>query len=89
VAKTLAKIRNSLLEADRQIIEEWKWMGSPVSARDRMIAVANTHKDSLKLTFSHGASLPNPEELFNGPRRQQVASQKTSSARLLITIRAN
>jgi hypothetical protein len=64
-AKTLAGIRKSILEADREIIEEWKWMGSPVWSRDGMIAVANAHKDKVKLTFSHGASLPDPERLFN------------------------
>ena len=63
--KTLASVRKSILEADREIIEEWKWMGSPVWSRDGMIAVANAHKDKVKLTFSHGASLPDPDKLFN------------------------
>src|SRR5438093_10663852 len=63
--KTLASIRKSILEADREIIEEWKWMGSPVWSRDGMIAVGNAHKDKVKLTFSHGASLPDPDRLFN------------------------
>jgi hypothetical protein len=63
--KTLASIRKSILEADREIIEEWKWMGSPVWSRDGMIAVGNAHKDKVKLTFSHGAHLPDPKKLFN------------------------
>src|SRR5712672_2115309 len=63
--KTLASIRKSILEADREIIEEWKWMGSPVWSRDGMIAVGNAHKEKVKLTFSHGASLPDPDKLFN------------------------
>jgi hypothetical protein len=63
--KTLANIRKSILEADREIIEEWKWMGSPVWSHDGMIAVGNAHKDKVKLTFAHGASLPDPEKLFN------------------------
>jgi hypothetical protein len=63
--KTLAGIRKSILEADREIIEEWKWMGSPVWSRDGIIAVGNAHKDKVKLTFSHGASLPDPDKLFN------------------------
>jgi hypothetical protein len=63
--KTLANVRKSILEADREIIEEWKWMGSPVWSRDGMIAVGNAHKDKVKLTFSNGASLPDPEKLFN------------------------
>ena len=40
-------------------------MGSPVWSRDGMIAVGNAHKDKVKLTFSHGASLPDPDKLFN------------------------
>ena len=63
--KTLASIRKSILEADREIIEEWKWMGSPVWSHDGIIAVGNAHKDKVKLTFSHGASLPDPDKLFN------------------------
>jgi hypothetical protein len=63
--KTLASIRKSIREADREIIEEWKWMGSPVWSRDGIIAVGNAHKDKVKLTFSHGASLPDPDKLLN------------------------
>ncbi len=63
--KTLAKVRKSILAADGEILEEWKWMGSPVWSRDGMIAVANAHKDKVKVTFSHGAALPDPEKLFN------------------------
>ena len=63
--KTFASIRKSILEVDRGIVEEWKWMGSPVWSRDGMIAVANAHKDKVKLTFSNGASLPDPDKLFN------------------------
>ena len=63
--KTFASIRKSVLEADRQIIEEWKWMGSPVWSRDGIIAVGNAHKDKVKLTFAHGASIPDPDKLFN------------------------
>ena len=63
--KTFASIRKSILEADREIIEEWKWMGSPVWSHDGIIAVGNAHKDKVKLTFSHGARLPDPDKLFN------------------------
>ena len=63
--KTLATIRKSILEADPEIIEEWKWMGSPMWSRDGMIAVGNAHKDKVKLTFAHGANLPDPDKLFN------------------------
>jgi len=63
--KTLASIRKTVLEADAEIIEEWKWMGSPVWSRDGIIAVATACKDKMKLTFSHGANLPDPDKLFN------------------------
>jgi hypothetical protein len=63
--KTFASIRKSILAADREIIEEWKWMGSPVWSRHGIIAVANAHKGKVKLTFAHGASFPDPDKLFN------------------------
>lgn len=63
--KTFAAVRKAILAADRAIVEEWKWMGSPVWSKDGMIAVANAHKDKVKLTFAHGAHLADPDELFN------------------------
>jgi len=64
-SKTLAGIRKSILEADPEMIEEWKWMGTPVWSRDGIIAVATVLKDKVKLTFAQGASLPDPDKLFN------------------------
>jgi hypothetical protein len=63
--KTLAGVRKSFLAADPEMIEEWKWMGSPVWSRDGMIAVANAHKAKVKLTFIQGAHLADPDKLFN------------------------
>jgi hypothetical protein len=63
--QTLASVRKTILEADPEIIEEWKWMGSPVWSRNGIIAVGNAHKDKVKLTFAHGASLPDPGKIFN------------------------
>jgi hypothetical protein len=63
--KTLASLRRSILAADKEIIEEWKWMGSPVWSRDGIIAVGNAHKEKVKLTFAHGAKLADPDKLFN------------------------
>jgi hypothetical protein len=63
--KTLASVRKTILEADRAIIEEWKWMGSPVWSHDGIVAVGNAHKEKVKLTFAHGARLPDPDKLFN------------------------
>ena len=63
--KTFAGVRKTILEADKEIIEEWKWMGSPVWSRDGIIAVANAHKGKVKLTFMYGAKLADPDKLFN------------------------
>jgi len=63
--QTLASVRKTILEADREIVEEWKWMGSPVWSRDGIIAVGNAHKDKVKLTFMFGAKLADPAKLFN------------------------
>jgi len=63
--KTLAKVREIIHEADPEIIEEWKWMGSPCWSHDGVICVGNAHKDKVKLTFAQGASLPDPDKLFN------------------------
>lgn len=63
--KTLASLRKSILAADPGIIEEWKWMGSPVWSCDGIIAVGNAHKGKVKLTFMYGAQLPDPDKLFN------------------------
>src|SRR6185436_1940998 len=63
--RTFADIRKAILAADSKIIEEWKWMGSPVWSRDGIIAVANAHKGKVKLTFMYGAELPDPDGLFN------------------------
>jgi hypothetical protein len=63
--ETFAALRKAILAADPDIVEEWKWMGSPVWSCDGMIAVANVHKGKVKLTFAHGARLEDPEKLFN------------------------
>ena len=80
--KTFVIVRKTFLEADREIVEEWKWMGSPVWSRDGIIAVGNAHKDKVKLTFAHGASLPDPDKLFNaGLEWQAVASDRSFRGR--------
>ena len=62
---TFAELRKIIRDADPQIIEEWKWMGTPVWSRDGIICIANAHKDKVKVTFHNGASLPDPDKLFN------------------------
>jgi hypothetical protein len=61
----LADLRRIIRDADPEITEEWKWMGSPVWSHDGLISVANAHKDKVKLTFAQGANLPDPDKLFN------------------------
>lgn len=64
-AERLAEIRAVIHEVDPDVIEEWKWMGSPVWSHDGMYVLANAHKGKVKLTFFHGARLPDPGKLFN------------------------
>lgn len=64
----LAEIRTLIHEVDPEVVEEWKWMGSPVWSHEGMYALANAHKDKVKLTFFHGAELPDPKRLFNAGR---------------------
>jgi len=61
----LAEIRKLIREVDPEVVEEWKWMGTPVWSHEGMYALANAHKDKVKLTFFHGAGLPDPKKLFN------------------------
>lgn len=63
--KTFARVRKIIREADPQIVEEFKWMGSPVWSRDGVIAIGNAFKGRVNLTFAYGASLPDPQKLFN------------------------
>jgi hypothetical protein len=62
---TLAKLRKTILEADPEIIEEWKWMGSPVWELNGIICVGNIFKKRVKLVFNDGAALSDPDRLFN------------------------
>lgn len=61
----LAQIRQLIHEVDPAVVEEWKWMGTPVWSNQGMYALANAHKDKVKLTFFHGAKLSDPKQLFN------------------------
>jgi hypothetical protein len=63
--ETLANLRRIIHEADPQIVEEWKWKGAPVFSDHGIVCVANAFKDKVKLTFYNGASLPDPDNLFN------------------------
>jgi hypothetical protein len=61
----LSRLRALIKQADPKVVEEWKWMGSPVWSHDGIIAVGNAHKDKVKLTFARGASLRDPDKIFN------------------------
>jgi hypothetical protein len=63
--ETLAKVRKLIHDADSQIVEEWKWMGTPVWSHDGIVCTGETYKQVVKLTFARGASLPDPKKLFN------------------------
>ena len=61
----LGRIRALVKEADREVVEEWKWRGVPVWSHAGMICTGETYKNAVKLTFASGAALPDPSGLFN------------------------
>ena len=61
----LAEIRKLIHEVDPAVVEEWKWMGTPVWSHDGIICTGESYKDKVKLTFAKGASLKDPARLFN------------------------
>jgi hypothetical protein len=63
--KALGRMRKLIKEADPDVVEEWKWMGTPVWSHDGIICTGETHKSAVKLTFARGASLKDPARLFN------------------------
>ncbi len=62
---TLSRMRKLIHEADPEVIEEWKWMGTPVWSHNGIICTGETYKKVVKLTFAKGASLKVPSRLFN------------------------
>ena len=63
--KTLAKVRDLIHKADPEIVEEWKFMGTPVFYHDGIVCTGETYKSVVKMTFAKGASLNDPSGLFN------------------------
>src|ERR1700758_271537 len=63
--KTLAKVRAIIHKADPEIVEEWKWMGTPVFSHNGIVCTGETYKSVVKMTFAKGASLNDPAGLFN------------------------
>ena len=62
---TLSRMRKLIKEADPGVVEEWKWMGTPVWSHDGIICTGESYKDKVKLTFAKGAVLKDPARLFN------------------------
>jgi hypothetical protein len=63
--KTLAKVRGIIHEADPEIVEEWKWRGTPVWSHGGIVCTGETYKNVVKMTFAKGAMLKDPSGLFN------------------------
>jgi hypothetical protein len=63
--KTLAKIRKILHDADPEMVEEWKWMGTPIFSHGGIVCTGETYKNVVKMTFAKGAALKDPSGLFN------------------------
>ncbi|MBA3671001.1 MAG: DUF1801 domain-containing protein [Gemmatimonadaceae bacterium] len=63
--QSLARMRKLIKDADPDVVEEWKWMGTPVWSHDGIICTGESYKKAVKLTFAKGASLKDPSKLFN------------------------
>jgi hypothetical protein len=63
--ETLARVRKLIHDADPEIVEEWKWMGTPIWSHDGIVCTGESYKRVVKLTFARGASLKDPKKLFN------------------------
>lgn len=93
--KTLAQVRKIIHEADPEIVEELKWMGTPVWSHSGIVCTGETYKSVVKMTFAKGASLPDPSGLFNSSLEGNVRraidlheGEKVNAAALKKLIRA-
>jgi hypothetical protein len=93
--KALAEARAIILKADPEIVEEWKWMGTPVWSHDGIICTGESYKQVVKLTFARGAKLKDPDGLFNssleGNTRRAIdihEGEKIKKAALTALVRA-
>ncbi|MGC1782718.1 MAG: DUF1801 domain-containing protein [Acidobacteriaceae bacterium] len=93
--KTLAKVRAIIHAADPEIVEEWKWMGTPVFSHGGIVCTGETYKNIVKMTFAKGAALPDPSRLFNssldGNVRRAIdihEGEKIDAAALKVLVRA-
>jgi hypothetical protein len=93
--ETLARVRQLIHDADPDIVEEWKWMGTPVFSHDGIVCTGESYKQVVKLTFARGASINDPKKLFNssleGNTRRAIdihEGEKINEAALVQLIRA-
>jgi len=93
--KMLAKVRKIIHAADPEIVEEWKWMGTPVFSHAGIVCTGETYKSVVKLTFAKGAALKDPAGLFNSSLEGNVRraidiheGEKVNEAALKDLIRA-
>jgi hypothetical protein len=93
--KTLAKVRAIIHAADPEIVEEWKWMGTPVFSHGGIVCTGETYKSVVKMTFAKGAALNDPSGLFNASLEGNVRraidiheGEKINAAALKDLIRA-
>src|SRR6201991_3166831 len=63
--ETLSRMRKLIKEADADVVEEWKWMGTPVWSHDGIVCTGESYQKVVKLTFARGASIEDPKKLFN------------------------
>jgi hypothetical protein len=93
--KMLAKVRGIIRKADPEIVEEWKWRGTPVWSRGGIVCTGETYKAVVKMTFAKGAALADPAGLFNSSMEGNVRraidvreGEKVNEAALTALIRA-
>jgi hypothetical protein len=93
--KMLAKVRAIIHQADPEIVEEWKWMGTPVWSHSGIVCTGEIYKSVVKMTFAKGAALPDPDGLFNSSLEGNVRraidiheGEKVNEAALKDLIRA-
>src|SRR5690349_23292253 len=93
--KTLEKVRDLIHQADPEIVEEWKWMGTPIFSHAGIVCTGETYKSVVKMTFAKGAELKDPSGLFNSSLEGNVRraidireGEKIDEAALKALIRA-
>ncbi len=86
--QSLAELRKIIHEVNPDVVEDWKWMGTPVWSHHGMVAHGNIFKAKVKLTFHHGAQLPDPEQLFNASLTAKMSRAVDIFERDKINVRA-